>query len=377
QMRLDQAQQRLQHARQQTDAAVLSQEQFLETVAQRLRDDPDFQRLSQLAARAEAELERAEANLAAIEFDAQQKLPPYENSDLFQYLVDADFGTDAYARRGFSRRMDRWVAKLIGFADAKRSYDFLMETPQTMRRVIAEDRDALDEIMSEIERSRDEISSSIGLDDAVQRVVDAQQHAREIVEEMDDMRRNLEHARMQSLQLEAPGGPLYTRAVTLFRDMLSGLQPQLLEDRARQTLEFTDDQIVSQLQRVDQQIEEVDQQFHHRQTLIHRQNEFIGHLGSFIQRFQSAGFDAARSQFDDRLDTIGQLQSIQDGTSSFDQLWSSLQAAHSMGPSTMDRIAQVAAHPATQVLVNAMAHAAGAALRDHARRAGDRRYRRR
>ena len=43
------------------------------------------------------------------------------------------------------------------------------------------------------------------------------------------------------------------------------------------------------------------------------------------------------------------------------------------GPSTMDKITQVATHPITQVLINAMAHAAGSAMEAHARRAGERR----
>ena len=101
-----------------------------------------FNSLSGRAAVAEAALERAEANLSEIEQEATQKLPAYEESSLFKYLKERKFGTEEYAKRGFTRRMDRWVAKYIDYNKAKQGYEFLVETPEQMRKIIADDREA-------------------------------------------------------------------------------------------------------------------------------------------------------------------------------------------------------------------------------------------
>ena len=117
-------------------------QQLVEEIDQRLRQDEQFIALSDRAALAEAALERAEANFAEIDQDAARKLPAYEESTLFRYLRDRGFGTQAYTQRGFTRRMDRWLAKFINYDEARRGYDFLRKTPEQMRKIIAEDRAA-------------------------------------------------------------------------------------------------------------------------------------------------------------------------------------------------------------------------------------------
>ena len=93
----------------------------------------------------------------------RENLPAYDNSPLFRYLQQRGYGTQTYTNRGFTRSMDRWLAKFIDYNKAKQGYDFLRKTPEQMRQIIAEDREALDTVMNELERRRDEGAIHLGL----------------------------------------------------------------------------------------------------------------------------------------------------------------------------------------------------------------------
>lgn len=76
--------------------------------------------------------ERAEARAAEAEAERDAKRGPYEADPLFLYLWRRGYGTPAYDARGFARRMDRWVAQLIGFERARANYHVLMALPERL-----------------------------------------------------------------------------------------------------------------------------------------------------------------------------------------------------------------------------------------------------
>ena len=107
---------------------------------------------------------------------------------------------------------------------------------------------------------------------------------------------------------------------------------------------------------------------------LREHQDFLDALGRLIQRFRAAEFDSSRSQFTGSLDILEQLHRARD-EHDIERLWDKIRSAQRWGPTVMERVTDVAQHPLTQVLINAMAHAAGSALEQHARRAGKRRSR--
>lgn len=88
-----------------------------------------------MAARADAQAEEAERERA-------EKRGAYEADPLFLYLWRRGYGTSAYQGRGFVRRMDRWVARLIDFEAARANYHVLTTLPDRLRAHAARLRDA-------------------------------------------------------------------------------------------------------------------------------------------------------------------------------------------------------------------------------------------
>ena len=362
-------------------AAMERQRELSRLTEQRLEEDPAFVELSDRAATAEAALERAEANLEEIEQDAAKKLPAYDKSDLFTYLRDRKFGTPAYGKRGFTRRMDRALARFINYADAKRSYDFLKRTPDQMRQIISTDRDALETVLGELERRRDDVAASTGLPQAIEDAAAEARRRDDILKQLGEVHEQIRRTRDRLTECTDPRGPHYEEAVAVFRELLETFDSDDLERRSRQTVDITDDQIVQRLKDAEDGAEAVDRDADATLRSLTRRREFLNRLGSVIQRFRAAGFDSQRSQFVGSFDITAEVDRAADAAERIDadaaskQLWTAIQSNQRWGASLGEQITNVATHPMTQVLINAMAHAAGGAMEAQARRAGRRRRR--
>ncbi|MCC9644530.1 hypothetical protein LOC71_19835 [Rhodopirellula sp. JC740] len=357
------------------EAAEAKQEQLIAAVEDTLKSNPAFVALSDRAAMAEAALERAEANLDEISQDAARKLPAFEECKLFSYLKDRHFGTAQYTHRGFTRRMDRWVAKMCDYQQSKRDYDYLKNTPETMRAIIAEDRDALETVMQELEGHRDRAADQHGLDQHLRDVRALKRQRESLLDDLGEWTQRCEASQAKLTELETTQCSYYQEAVELFRKMLAQTDTHELRQKARRTPEITDDQIVASLRGIETKMDQTELTSNRFQDDMVTQQQIHQSIGRLIQRFRASSFDRGRCQFSDMLDVMTMLDRAQ-SPHDVDAVWNSIRRMQSWGPTAMDHVTNVATHPMTQVLVNAMAHAAAGAMSEHARRAGRRSRRR-
>lgn len=355
------------------DEATESEGQIASVVSQELSADKGFAELSDRAAQAEAALQRAEANLAEIDQDAKRKLPSYENSALFMYLHQRHFLTPQYEHHGLTRSMDQWLARYIGYRQARHGYEFLKTTPVHMQEIIAEDRIALDTVLDELEKQRDIFAARHGLPEAIQRTADLSARRETILTELNRIEEETERLQSERTEIENTRGPYYHEAIQKFRDMLATADPQSLASRASETPEVEDDRIVARLQGLVEAMDQVGTQVRQRQQRIEQLTTHLQSVGAIISRFRAAGFDSSQAQFSGSEDVAEELRAIRNSQGSYDDLWQRLRRSHRWGPSAADQFVRVATHPMTQVLINAMAHAAAGALMSQARQAGERR----
>ncbi len=125
---------------------------------------------------------------------------------------------------------------------------------------------------------------------------------------------------------------------------------------------------------VESEITELEDTAKDRRRELKKQQATLENLGRLIQRFRAAKFDSSRSQFVGSLDILTDLD-LAIEHNDIDSMWDQIRQAQRWGPTAMEKVTKIATHPMTQILINAMAQAAGAALEQHARRAGQRRGR--
>ena len=354
------------------DEAMQEHQLAVTQIEDTLRSDSKFVELSDRAALAEVALERAEANLAEIDQDAARKLPAYESSALFNYLYKRNFGSGKYKYRGLTRHADRWLARLVDFQRAKKSYEFLRRTPEHMREIIAQDRDAFETVMSELERRRDQIASSVGLVTAADRCEKLDSEREHLLQTLDELLVAIESAQQDWNAVEDPQGPFYREAIDRFREVLGGMNLGDLKRRAKKTREVTDDQIVATLFGVESDIEQLNRQARKRSSVAQDDYHFLEDLGRLIQRFRAAEFDSSRSQFVDSFELNDELQIAREHLK-IDRLWRRLRKAQRWTSVVGSPFKRGSTDALRQILPNAMARAAGDSLSEQARRAGMRR----
>lgn len=124
-------------AKRDAETARLRAVQEAEAAALRAADarsgeDPEFRRLSVAAEEAERIAQHAEQKAAFAQHDFEEKGRPYRADPLFAYLWDRGWGTGRYRAFPLVRMIDGWVARLIDFEPARRSYALLAELPGHM-----------------------------------------------------------------------------------------------------------------------------------------------------------------------------------------------------------------------------------------------------
>lgn len=357
------------------DTAQAEQDRVASQVERELREDKQFVELSDRAGIAESALERAEANLHEIDQESSRKLPAYDQSVLFRYLYDRHFGTDRYTHRGLTRRLDRRLARYIDYQRARQGYEFLSQTPDQMRKIIAEDRQSLDTVMNELENRRDQAAAQHRLPGLIQQANQLAEKRRQHLSAVDALLEATSQKSVERTDVTDVRGRYYREAIDLFRRWLHDRDVSELRRRAEQTEDVTDDQIVARLMGVDVAIDKLEETAQRQRARLDEIQSFLDGLGRVIQRFRAAQFDSARSNFLDSLNIDEEVaQAHEQGD--VDVLWKRIRAAQRWGAADEGVATPVAVNPMHQVLVNAMTQSAGDDHAEPARRASDRRAQR-
>ncbi len=343
-------------------------------VSRRLQAHAEFPTLSREAIAAEADLQHDERRVADVEANAQEKLPAYERSALFMYLHRRGFLTEGYADRGWTRRMDRWVANLIGYPRAKQGYEFLKKTPALMQAELALRRSKFHERMSAVEAINDQMADEVGLTQAQGELTISRQELDRLTQKQTEQRQLVAKANSELTAIGQADCRFYQEALARYQAFLTDTQTAVLEQQAARTADPRDDEIVSRIAFLTREIERL------RPELVAASQQSATTLESsrgleFIQRrFEQANFNTDQSRFADGLDIEQLLSRYQQGILSRDALWNELKERQQfVRTESENAVMNVLSHPMTHVLADAMLQVVGAALRHGVERSIQRR----
>ncbi len=360
------------------NAKVAEREKLEQVVSERLYGSDEFKALSEQALAAETELERNEDRVADVVAQAEKKLPSYDRSRLFKYLYDAGYGTPQYQGEGLTRRIDGWVAKMIGFASARRGYDFLRVTPELMREEVTRRRERFNELMQQVEAIEDRVSDEVGLT-AVMRAGQELGAARDgLVGAAAKAQDGLLKRQQELMALTGSQNEFYQQGLARMQNFLANLPPSRLAAESRSTPERDDDAIVAEVTYLSGQLAEADR---HSESLAREQHawdERHGGLQTVLQRFRQAEFDSRRSLFQADVDFERLISLYLEGQLAANDLWNMLQRTQQFAPEWHERqgggIGGVRIDgDVSQVLLHVLTEVAGAAMRHAASRGMDRR----
>ncbi len=356
---------------------VARREQLEAQVAETLKGDRAFQKRSKLALQAEENLHRNEQRIGDIETESAKKLPFYEKSRLFLYLYERRFGSLEYKAREWTRGIDAWVARLIGYNDARMGYEYLKKTPKLVGEEVARRRDQFNALMQQVEALQHEEADKAGLT-AILGEGDALGTERDrLVQEIDQLRQHAESANQALADLAASQNQFHTEAIEKFRGFLSETKLAILQKRARETPEPDDDKIVADLMTLDGEIQDINPRLSELNEQRQTSERIRQGLDIVAARCRQANFDSPRSYFTGSFDVRRLVDRFRDGLIDADTLWQEIRSAQKFRPHWVEsRIAsgtEALTSPAGRVLMGAICNAANAALQVSASRSVQRR----
>ncbi len=345
---------------------VQQREQLQKVVTAQLADNKEFQQLSKEAVEAEAQLHKNEQRVTQSEQEATEKLPAYKNSRLFQYLYERKFGTPEYTYRGLTRRLDRWVAGLVDYYRARRSYQFLTRTPQLMREEVERRSVEFHKLMDKVEGIERHAADETGLTRVLREGDELGKQRDALVARLDAQKERCQSIAKELLSLQHSQGQFYDEALERFREFLTRTERAVLEYHARQTPETTDDETIARIRQLEREIAEVEP----RVSDLSRQCELLEHQGQgldfVVRRFQQSNFDSERSKFPAGFDVGPFVDRFRKGVTDKDDLWQTIKSRQEFEPTWVEQTGrsgtQVFESPLANVLARAMMEAAGAAM---------------
>ncbi len=345
-------------------------EDLSKQLTDKLSSDPELQSLSKAVAEGQARLEQATANLEAVEGDAKTKLPSYEQSRLFQYLWRSEFETDRYGRRGISRRIDRWLARLIDYSKASGSYRFLTSAPRMMRQVIEEQQKIVKSGVDEVERRQRVAADAMGLPAAQSQLSKLAADHERLIAAMETADKNLKSIQHDLTELNSPDSIYYRDALKAFQTLMQKTERSLVAARAANTPEMTDDQVVARVRHIDERVQDRKSELERQCAITEAAEQRIARVNDLLSRCRRAQFDHPKRLFEDSYDLTTRLNDLAKGSVTAETMYQEMYRIQRLDSPIADQASAAINGPMGQILMHTMAQAAGVALGAYAARAG-------
>jgi hypothetical protein len=347
--------------------AIQRQADVQAALTRALEQDAQFQELSRQALQSEAELKRDEERVAQIARESQEKLPAYEGSRLFQYLMQQRFGMPDYRGRGLVRRFDRWIGRLVEFDKASRSYRFLLTTPGLMDSEAAQRRAEFHGLMQAIEQIEAKAAERLELAKMVAAVGETAKTLERLEPQLAEAEGRVRDAERELATLDQEQGRFYEEALSRLRSYLAQAESSLLERRAAATADPADDEVTLRVRVLTEDIAAIGPRLARQKTLSGEASRISDGLAHLVRRFEQASFTDMRSYFVDGYDVGKSIELFRTGVLSRDAFWDEIKRHQERVPTEFEKrasetIAQAMNGPLSGALAEAMLNVAGAAL---------------
>lgn len=240
------------------------------------------------------------------EADQEEKGKPYRDDPLFMYLWERGYGTKTYRANNLITALDRWVAGLVRYPEARPNFAMLNEIPMRLREHAERQKEKAEAAVAEVVALEEAAVDAAG-GKPIRAALEA---ANNRIEAIDAEMVTLEDARDEAAQAQrdlAQGSdPAFAEAVAMLATSLGRADIQTLLAEARATRTHEDDAIVKQIDdarsRVAEEEEETRDLKARLKTLAARRRE----LEDIQFEFKKQGYDRPQSTFrEDKL--VGDL----------------------------------------------------------------------
>ena len=289
-----------------TEIAAL--EGDLDTAAAQARDqlsaEPDYKALRQTLEDSRQTYEKAAEKTDQAELDRQTKGAAYESDPLFMYLWDRNYGAEQYRPGALIRMADDWVARLIGYHEARANYAILNEIPVRLAEHVSDlagELEAAENAVEAVEASR---INEIAGEDLIGRLSDARDRQQEANDALEAVDAEIAEISRQLLHYTEGLDPAFQEAVKVSASFLEQESYQQLIVLARKTDGPEDDRIVERIGETDRRIADLERTIGERRKDLDRVARKRSELLEVAQKYRRNYYEDIGSEFE--LDDIAE-----------------------------------------------------------------------
>lgn len=280
------------------DAAARTLAEREAAAQQYLEDDDAFQAQLERTREADAVAVSALEKAELARQDQKRKGEPYEGDELFMYLWNRGYGTNAYSANPLVRMLDGWVARLCRYQDARPNYWMLLEIPQRLAEHAEHARDAADTELDALQDIEERAAEDASVPAARAALEQSEQRQDELDTEIAAAEAGLAELQAEQHRYTAGEDDYMLRALRAISAAMERRDISELTRLARATLSAEDDAIVDELRHLRRQHNELQDELHEIRSLQRERHARIEELAKVRRDFKRSRYDDAHSQFD-------------------------------------------------------------------------------
>ena len=291
----------------------------------RLGQDDAYQTQLKKTRGAEHIAEHAEEKTKRAQESRQKKGTPYQDDPLFSYLWGRGYGTSSYSANPLTRYLDKWVARLCHYHEARPNYAMLLEIPKRLGEHAQRVRVTADEEfvnLTQLEENAAEADGVPALRDTLERAQSGLDQIDTGIEGVEDRLRDLETQRTRF----AGGNDEYIEnAIETLSSVFEHEKLNTLYEYARATATAEDDVLVQELEAGARRAMEIKDTLAKNKRVRERHLDRMKDLENIRRRFKKQHYDSVHSGFGNTAAVAMILNQFLRGVATSGELWGTLE----------------------------------------------------
>lgn len=313
-------------------AEIEEKEKLLDEIAQKAKSglaaEAAFLALTKARDDAKAVHERAAQKAEQAEEDRRKKGQAYENDPLFMYLWNRKYGSKDYRPYWLIRSGDAWVARMVGYSEARANYAILNEIPDRLSEHVARLSEDLAQREADIESAVSARINKLAETDLIGALADARKRQSENNKALEAIAVEITEISNQLNRYAEGLDDSFKQAVALSADFLQQESYRQLIIEARSTLEPTDDRIVSRIGEIDRKTDDNERKVSSLRSELDKVNAKRKELIDVAARFRRNYYDDPASQFENDDIAGAILRELINGAITGADYWARSQRRH-------------------------------------------------
>jgi DNA repair exonuclease SbcCD ATPase subunit len=292
---------------------------------ERLSTEPGHAALMTAQADALAHIQNARTKAEKAEAERAEKDKPYAADPLFMYLWKRSYGTPRYAGGGITRLLDGWVARLIGYSEARINYAALTEIPVRLNQYVARLEETARKADEAIHASLLREVAVIAQEDIAGRIAALEAELAALEEGVTKREAAFDALSDEVTRLAQGHDPHLEAAVESLASILSSTSFRQLAAEARNTPSLKDDQLLERIQNTASMMAQIEDRVAEHRKRLDQLAARRSDLLRIAAEFRRQRYDDNSSVFTKDEVFSGLLRQLLAGLITAGQYWAEIQ----------------------------------------------------